>query len=158
MQCNICIIGLWDGVFGDLFWGAAVQSTLFEYTIEGLAETPSLPDLISTPLIGAPFGFLAETISDWLITRDNIVANFAAHVVNPMRNVVHDRKLVILNPLTGQFEFGGPFTINASKEKAIELSYPYFMESPLPLGRFLAYIEAASLKSDLGGEFIFYHI
>ncbi|HEX9665295.1 MAG TPA: DUF3943 domain-containing protein, partial [Thermodesulfobacteriota bacterium] len=71
------------------FLGAFVQSALFEYTIEGTVENPSLPDLISTPVVGAPFGFLAETISDWLITRDSRAAKFAAHVVNPMRNFIH---------------------------------------------------------------------
>jgi len=145
--------------FWGSFLGAAVQSTLFEYTIEGTVETPSATDLIATPLIGAPLGFFAETVSDWLITRDSQVAKFAAHIINPMRNFVHDRKVVLLNPLTGHFEFSGPFTINASKDKAIELSYPYFFESPMPLGRFTGFIEAADMKNNLGGgEFVFYHV
>jgi len=145
------------------FWGSAlgsaVQSTLFEYTVEGTVETPSLPDLLATPGVGVPLGFLLETISDWLITRDSSVAKFAAHIFNPMRNFVHDRKFVLLNPLTGHFEFSGPFFMIASKKEAIRLSYPYFQEPPIPLGRFMGLIEAVSLKKDLGGgEFIFYHI
>ncbi len=141
------------------FLGAFVQSTLFEYTVEGTVENPSLPDLISTPVIGAPVGFLAETISDWLITRDSRVAKFAAHVVNPMRNFIHDRKLVLLNPINGSFEFSGTFTMTPNKGKAVELSYPYFFESPFPLGRFMGLIEAVSTKEVLGdGEFIFYDV
>ena len=141
------------------FLGAFVQSALFEYTIEGTVENPSLPDLISTPVVGAPFGFLAETISDWLITRDSRAAKFAAHVVNPMRNFIHDRKLVLLNPITGSFEFSGTFTMTPSKDKAIDLSYPYFFESPFPLGRFMGMIEGVSTKEVLGdGEFIFYNV
>jgi hypothetical protein len=141
------------------FLGAFVQSALFEYTIEGTVENPSLPDLISTPVVGAPFGFLAETISDWLITRDSRAAKFAAHVVNPMRNFIHDRKLVLLNPINGSFEFSGTFTMTPSKDKAIDLSYPYFFESPFPLGRFMGMIEGVSTKEVLGdGEFIFYNV
>jgi hypothetical protein len=141
------------------FLGAFVQSTLFEYTVEGTVENPSLPDLISTPMIGAPIGFLAETISDWLITRDSKAAKFAAHVVNPMRNLIHDRKLVLLNPITGGFEFSGTFTMTPSKDKAVELAYPYFFESPFLLGRLMGQIEAASAKKVLGGgELIFYNV
>jgi hypothetical protein len=150
--------GMGWGYWGA-FLGAFVQSTLFEYTIEGTVENPSLPDLLSTPGIGAPLGFLAETISDWLITRDSRIAKFAAHVVNPMRNFVHDRKLAFLNPITGSFELSGTFTMTPSKDKAIELSYPYFFESPFFLGRFMGLIEAASAKEALGGgELIFYNI
>lgn len=146
------------GYWGS-FLGAFVQSTLFEYTVEGTVETPSLPDLISTPVIGAPFGFLAETISDWLLTRDSRVAKVAAHVVNPMRNFIHDRKLVLLNPITGSFEFSGTFTMTPSKDRAIDLSYPYFFESPSILGRFMGLIEAVSTKDVLGGgELIFYDV
>lgn len=141
------------------FLGAFVQSTLFEYTVEGTVENPSLPDLLSTPGIGAPIGFLAETISDWLITRDSRVAKVAAHVVNPMRNFVHDRKLVLLNPITGSFEFSGTFTMTPSEKKAVELSYPYFFESPFLLGRLMGQIEAVSAKEILGGgELIFYNL
>ncbi len=141
------------------FLGAVVQSTLFEYTIEGTVETPSFPDLISTPVIGAPMGLLAETISDWLFTRDSRVAKFAAHIVNPMRNIIHDRKLVLLNPITGSFEFSGTFTVTPSKDKAIDLSYPYFFESPFILGRFMGLIEAVSTREVLGGgELIFYNV
>ncbi|MGB7290709.1 MAG: DUF3943 domain-containing protein [Thermodesulfobacteriota bacterium] len=150
--------GMGWGYWGA-FLGAFVQSTLFEYTVEGTVENPSLPDLISTPVIGAPFGFLAETISDWLITRDSRAAKFAAHVVNPMRNFIHDRKLVMLNPITGSFEFSGTFTMTPSKDKAVDLSYPYFFESPFLLGRFMGLIEAVTTKEVLGGgEFIFYNV
>ncbi|MDP3710106.1 MAG: DUF3943 domain-containing protein [bacterium] len=38
------------------FCATALQSTLFEYTIEGFVERPSGVDLIVTPVIGAPLG------------------------------------------------------------------------------------------------------
>lgn len=150
--------GMGWGFWGS-FLGAAVQSTLFEYTVEGTVERPSLPDLISTPVIGAPLGLIAETISDWLITRDNRAAKFAAHIVNPMRNFIKDRKLVLLNPITGSFEFSGAFTMTPGKDIATDLSYPYFFESPFPLGRFMGLIEAVSARETLGdGELIFYNV
>src|SRR5690606_20996459 len=51
------IVGSQDYLFyramGHSRWvsalGVVVQSTLFEYTVEGLVETPSLVDLVSTP-------------------------------------------------------------------------------------------------------------
>ena len=91
------------------FLGSVVQSTLFEYTVEGLVETPSLPDLLSTPLIGAPMGYGLEKTSEYLYNTDSGVAKVAAHILNPLRNFVHDRQLVLFNPLTGQYEFSGKF-------------------------------------------------
>lgn len=46
------------------FGAAALQSTLFEYTLEGLLERPSATDLLVTPLIGAPLG---AKMKKWVI-------------------------------------------------------------------------------------------
>lgn len=150
---------------GYSFWGSAlgsaVQSTLFEYTIEGLVETPSVPDLIATPAIGVPVGFLAEKTSDWLVQRDNVIAKAAGRIVNPMRNVVKDRKLVLFNPLTGNFEYSGTFNSSKppAKSKSIDFGYPIFFESAIPRGYFLGFVEVAELDDELdNGQFIFYHI
>lgn len=44
------------------------------------------------------------------------------------------------------------------EQKAIDLSYSMYLESPLPLGRFMTDIEVVNLKNDLSGEFIFYSV
>ena len=150
---------------GHDFWGAAlgsvVQSTLFEYTIEGLVETPSLPDLISTPGIGVPLGFIAKRSSDWLIEKDNAFAKTAARIINPMSNVVKDRNVVLFNPLTSSFEYSGTFNTSnpPAKKKSLDFGYPILFESAIPRGYFQGFIEVVELDRQINnGEFIFYHI
>lgn len=150
---------------GHGFWGSAlgslVQSTLFEYTIEGLVETPSLPDLIATPAVGVPIGYGLEKTSEYLYNTDNGVAKVAAHILNPMRNFVNDRQIVLLNPLTGQYEFSGQFQtqLPPAKQKSIRFGYPMFFEPALPRGYFRAFLEVQELDNQLNnGEFIYYHI
>ena len=152
---------LYYRAMGHSFWASAlgsfIQSTLFEYTVEGLVETPSLPDLVLTPLLGVPLGFGLEETSDFLIETDFVPAKVLAHVLNPMRNLIHDRQIGIYNPFTKQFmSVGGPLTFNASSNESIKLAYPFFIESPLPIGRFMTSIEFVNLEKNLGGEFIFY--
>ncbi|MBI2486659.1 MAG: DUF3943 domain-containing protein [Deltaproteobacteria bacterium] len=138
--------------------GSFVQSALFEYAIEGLVETPSLPDLIFTPAIGTPFGIVLENLSDWLVERDNSAAKVAGHFVNPMRIFFKDTKFGILNPLTGAFAFQGPFSITPNKSRSFELSYPFFLEPPIPVGRVVGSFEVVDLDKKVGGQFIFYSI
>ena len=143
------------------FFGSVVQSTLFEYTIEGLVETPSLPDLLSTPTLGSLAGYGLEKSSDYLYESDNGFAKAAAHILNPMRNFVKDRKLVLFNPLKGQYEFAGDFQtkLPPAKEKSIQFGYPQFFEPAIPTGYFQMLVEVQELDKRLNsGEFILYHI
>ncbi|MEQ9619565.1 MAG: DUF3943 domain-containing protein [Deltaproteobacteria bacterium] len=147
---------------GHSFWasalGSVIQSTLFEYAIEGTVIEPSGVDLVVTPALGVPLGWTMEKLSEWLIEQDSKAAQAAAYVANPMRLFVKNRNIGILNPVSGSFEFHGPFTISTSKERAIELGYPLFFEPPLPLGRVGIDFEIINLKKDLGGELILYPI
>ena len=79
-------------------------------------------------------------------------------LTNPIRLFVKDRKIGLINPLAGTFEFSGPFTIGNTKEKALELGYPLFLESPLPLGRVMADLEVVTLDKDFGDQLFFYSI
>ena len=138
--------------------GSALQSTLFEYTIEGLVETPSLPDLIFTPLVGAPLGIVFDETSKWLSGRDNIGARSLAYVVNPMKIIIDDRKFGFVNPLSGTFGFHGVFEPKENKEHALRLSYSNYVESPIPVGRIMTSTEVINVKQEFGGEFIMYYI
>ena len=138
--------------------GSALQSTLFEYTIEGLVETPSLPDLIFTPLVGAPMGIIFDETSKWLSGRENIGARTLAYIVNPMKLIIDDRKFGIINPLSGTFGFHGVFEPKENKEHALRLSYSTFLESPIPVGRIMTSTEVVNVKQEFGGEFIMYYI
>ncbi len=138
--------------------GSALQSTLFEYTIEGLVETPSLPDLIFTPLVGAPMGIVLDETSKWLSGRENIGARALAYIVNPMKIIIDDRKFGFVNPLSGTFGFHGVFEPKENKEHALRLSYSTFLESPIPVGRIMTSTEVVNVKQEFGGEFIMYYI
>ena len=99
-----------------------------------------------------------EEFSEWLIDQDNSVTTVGAYLTNPMRLFVKDRQIGIINPVAGTFEFSGPFTIGATKEKALDLAYPLFLETPLPLGRVMADLEVVLLDKDFGDQMFFYSI
>ncbi|HSE83704.1 MAG TPA: DUF3943 domain-containing protein [Thermodesulfobacteriota bacterium] len=139
--------------------GSFIQSTLFEYTIEGLVETPSGKDLVYTPGVGVPMGIAMENISEWLIKRENTAAKVAAYIVNPTRIFIQDRKFGIMNPLTGTFAFQTPIVMTPATSKALALGYPFSIEPPVPLGRFVGDFEWIWLDEEFGnGDFIFYSI
>ncbi|MEW6144051.1 MAG: DUF3943 domain-containing protein [Thermodesulfobacteriota bacterium] len=136
--------------------GSVIQSTLFEYAIEGWAVRPSGLDLIVTPALGVPLGWTMEQLSEWLIQQDSKAAHVAAYFANPTRVFVKDTQFGLINPVTGAFQYRGQFTISTTKGKALELGYPKFFEPPLPLGRVGLDIELITLEKALGGEFILY--
>ncbi len=139
--------------------GAVVQSTLFEYTVEGTVETPSLQDLISTPVVGTALGIVLEESSNWLVSTNFVPAKILGHILNPMRNFVYDRQIGLYNPFTKTFmSVSGPIEFTPNKDEAIDLAYPFFMEEPLPLGRFRADLEIVNMKNDITGQFVFYSI
>ena len=83
--------------------GSALQSALFEYTIEGVIQSPSIQDLIVTPGIGIPAGVILEETSEWLESQDSGFLKAASYIVNPVKIIVPDREKVNLSPLvTGQ--------------------------------------------------------
>jgi len=87
--------------------GSFVQSTLFEYTIEGVTQSPSIHDLIITPGVGVPVGIILEETSDWLVERENGFLNAMGYIVNPMRIIVPERDKVNFGPLiSGQIVIG----------------------------------------------------
>ncbi len=143
--------GIWASALGSF-----VQSFLFEYGIEGLVETPSLIDLLATPGLGVPAGFGMEKSSDWLIKRNNPVAKTLAYIINPTRMFVHEKKVNLLNPLTGSFVFRVPFSPTPLEARGLGLSYPFSLEPPFSIGRLGGDFEVVNL--DDGGEFIFYSL
>lgn len=146
---------------GHSFWvsalGSVVQSTLFEYTIEGLVETPSASDLIFTPLLGVPLGYGLEVTSDWLEDTGFVPAKILAYILNPMKNFIHNRQVGVINPFSSQFmSVSGPINFTPNKTEAIDLAYSYNLESPIATGRFLANMQIVNVEDNLGGEFVFY--
>lgn len=149
--------GMEHGIIASAI-GSVVMSTLWEYTVEGLVERASLPDLLSTPGLGVPLGIMLENISSWFEERDGSASRFMAYLTNPTKMFIKNRQIGVLNPLTGSFAFGGPFVIEPNKAEVLGMGYPFFLEPPLSLGRIKGEFEVASLKGDPGGEFIFYSL
>jgi len=147
--------GFWASALGSL-----VQSFLWEYTVEGPSQPPSLEDLVSTTFVGVPVGVALEESSDWLVSTDFVPAKMLGHILNPMKNFIRDRQLGIYNPLSETFmTISGPIEFASSRKEAIDLSYPFFLEEPLPSGRFGADLELVNLKKELGsGQFVFYSV
>jgi hypothetical protein len=88
-------------------FGSVVQSTLFEYTIEGMIQSPSIHDLIITPGIGVPAGIVLEETSNLLLSSDSGFLNALGYVINPMKIIVPDKENVNLSPLmSGQVVIG----------------------------------------------------
>lgn len=148
---------------GHSFWvsafGSVVQSTLFEYTIEGLVETPSGSDLIFTPLLGVPLGYGMEKTSDWLEDTGFVPAKILAYIINPMKNFIHNRQVGVINPFSKQFmSVSGPINFTPNKTEAIDLAYSFSLESPIPTGRFIGDIQIVNVEENLGGEFVFYSL
>lgn len=152
---------LYYRAMGHDFWtsalGSFVQNVLWEYTVEGLVQPPSLEDLVSTTLVGVPVGVALEESSDWLVSTDFVPAKILGHVLNPMRNFVHDRQIGVFNPLSGSFmTISGPIDFMPARDIALDLAYPMYLEGPMPLGRFMLDLEIVNLENDLDGQLIFY--
>ena len=87
--------------------GSVVQSTLFEYTIEGAIQSPSMHDLIITPGVGVPVGIVLEETSTWLASRQSGFLNAMSYVVNPVKIILPDEDNINMTPiLTGQIVIG----------------------------------------------------
>ncbi len=82
--------------------GSVVQSTLFEYTIEGVIQSPSVQDLIITPGIGVPVGMLLEETSNILGNSNSGFLRGMSYIVNPMKIIVPETDKVNIAPLLGQ--------------------------------------------------------
>jgi len=79
--------------------GSFAQSALFEYTIEGVTQSPSIHDLVTTPCVGVPVGIILEETSDWLVKRESGFLNAMGYIVNPMKIIVPERDKVNVGPL-----------------------------------------------------------
>lgn len=84
-------------------FGAFVQSTLFEYTIEGIMRPPSLQDLIVTPRAGVPFGIILEETSNWLEDRDSGFLRALSYLINPTKIFIKGSNNINLTPLMNQY-------------------------------------------------------
>lgn len=87
----------------DSYIGSIIQSSLWEFTIEGTVEKPSIVDLIVTPGLGIPLGIYFEKINDNLYNSDSSFAKALSYIINPTRLFMNEESLGFINPLSGSF-------------------------------------------------------
>lgn len=63
--------------------GVVLQSFLLEYTIEATFNRPSLHDLVITPLLGIPIGYGLDTLSVYLLKKDEKPLRYLGYLCNP---------------------------------------------------------------------------
>ncbi|MER3446189.1 MAG: hypothetical protein C4291_12085 [Candidatus Dadabacteria bacterium] len=84
-------------------------SVLFEYTVEGWMQSPSITDLIVTPGLGVPLGIALEETSNLLEKSDSQFMRGLSYVVNPAKIVIRDGQLswstVLSRTITFQFSW-----------------------------------------------------
>ncbi|MBF0297481.1 MAG: DUF3943 domain-containing protein [Oligoflexia bacterium] len=61
----------------------AVQSALFEFTIEIYTEPASIQDMYQTPVLGSILGVVLEKVSLLLLNTDVSVLKVVGHILNP---------------------------------------------------------------------------
>jgi len=93
----------------DAFLGTIIQSTLWEFTIEGTVEKPSVIDLVVTPGLGIPLGLYFEKINIELYESDSKLKKTLSYLINPVRLFFDEGNLGFINPLTKTFMIYKPF-------------------------------------------------
>jgi uncharacterized protein DUF3943 len=68
-------------------------SALYEYTVEGWMQSPSITDLILTPGLGIPLGIVLEETSNLLAESDNQFIRGLSYAVNPARVFIPDGQI-----------------------------------------------------------------
>jgi hypothetical protein len=84
-----------------------LTSALYEYTVEGLKQSPSLNDLIVTPGLGVPLGMILEETSNQLSKSNSQALRLISYLVNPTRAIIPDGRIAWHNLLgrTVSFQF-----------------------------------------------------
>ena len=90
-----------------LIYRSAREIYVYEYTVEGLKQSPSLNDIIFTPGLGVPLGIVLEETSNRLAKSDSQALRLISYVVNPTRAVIPDGRIAWRNFLgrTVAFQF-----------------------------------------------------
>jgi len=92
--------------------GLIFQSFWFEYVIEGPHKVPSARDLLFTPLLGIPIGYGLDSLSVYLLKKDDKPLRYLGYVFNPFRllpTAKNHALQVSLDPAKKSFSVSGRF-------------------------------------------------
>jgi hypothetical protein len=92
--------------------GVIFQSFVFEYAIEGPHKVPSAKDLLLTPLLGIPIGYGLDTLSVYLLRKEDKPLRYLGYVANPFNLLPTSKKYrwkVSVDPVGRSFAFSMRF-------------------------------------------------
>jgi hypothetical protein len=92
--------------------GVIFQTFFFEYVIEGPYNVPSAKDLLFTPLLGVPIGYGLDTLSVYLLKKEDKPLRYLGYLANPFNLLPTSKKYrwkVSVDPLGQSFAFSMRF-------------------------------------------------
>jgi hypothetical protein len=92
--------------------GLIFQSIWLEYAIEGAHNVPSAHDMVFTPLIGIPLGWGLDTLSVYLLKKQDTRWRYLGYVFNPFHLLPTAKKYrwdVAIDPMKKSFSVSGRF-------------------------------------------------
>ena len=92
--------------------GLIFQSLMLEYAIEGPYNVPSAHDLVFTPLMGIPIGWGLDTLSVYLLKKEERPLRYLGYVFNPFHLLPSAKKYrwaVEIDPRNRSFAVSGRF-------------------------------------------------
>jgi hypothetical protein len=86
-----------------------LQAVILEYGIEGPHNVPSAHDLVFTPLIGIPIGFGLDTLSIYLLKKQDRRLRGLGYLFNPFHLLPSSKKRLnfALDPVNKRIAFSG---------------------------------------------------
>ena len=92
--------------------GLIFQSLWLEYAIEGPHNVPSAHDMVFTPLLGIPIGYGLDTLSVYLLKKEERPLRYLGYVFNPFHLLPTAKKYrwdVSIDPANKSFAISGTF-------------------------------------------------
>jgi hypothetical protein len=92
--------------------GLIFQSLMLEYAIEGPHNVPSAHDLVITPLMGIPIGWGLDTLSVYLLKKEDKPLHYLGYLFNPFHLLPSAKKYrwaVSIDPMGRNFAISGRF-------------------------------------------------
>ena len=112
--------------------GSIIQSTLWEFAIEGTVEKPSILDIVVTPTFGIPLGIYFEKLNKKLENSPHILNRGLSYIINPAKVFLSKGDVGFFNPVAGSFMVYKPFKYSDSVQEEKNLNYSFLSDSPLP--------------------------
>ena len=112
--------------------GSIIQSTLWEFAIEGTVEKPSILDIVVTPTFGIPLGIYFEKLNKKLENSPHILNRALSYIINPAKVFLSKGDVGFFNPVAGSFMVYKPFKYSDSVQEEKNLNYSFLSDSPLP--------------------------